>query len=93
VAQAFQAIERTGEKILRENDGTGFPGVSRSRPMPADPSRAARPNAKPPSGQSALLARFDSFDLVAERVAISVLKLASWIMTVAVVLYGLFRSF
>jgi hypothetical protein len=38
-------------------------------------------NAKPPGGQSVLMARFDSFDLLAERVAISVLKLMSWIMT------------
>jgi hypothetical protein len=43
----------------------------------------------PPSGQSVLLARFDSFDLLAERVAISVLRLADWIMTFAVVLYSL----
>jgi hypothetical protein len=39
-----------------------------------------------------LLAKFDSFDLVLERAAISLLKLASWITTVAVVLYGLWRS-
>lgn len=39
-----------------------------------------------------LLAKFDSFDVVAERAAISVLKLASWITTVAVVLYGLWKS-
>ena len=61
--------------------------------MAADESRVAGPKPKLPSGQSVLLARFDSFDLLAERVAISVLKLASWIMTVAVVLHGLWRSF
>lgn len=61
--------------------------------MPADESGAGKPNAKRPTGLSVLLAVFDSFDLLAERVAISVLKLASWIMTVAVVLYGLWRSF
>jgi hypothetical protein len=59
--------------------------------MAADESRAAGP--KPPGGQSAFLFRFDSFDLLVERLAISVLKLASWTMTVAVVLYGLWRSF
>jgi hypothetical protein len=40
----------------------------------------------------ALIARFDSFDIVAERAAISVLKLASWVTTVGVVLYGLWKS-
>ena len=40
----------------------------------------------------ALIARLDSFDIVAERAAISVLKLASWITTVGVVLYGLWKS-
>jgi hypothetical protein len=93
LSQAFPARERTDEKILRENDVRGFPGVSRSRPMATDESRAAAPKPNLQSGQSVLLARFDSFDLLAERVAISVLKLASWIMTVAVVLYGLWRSF
>ena len=40
-----------------------------------------------------LLSKFDAFDVVAERAAISVLKLASWMTTVAVVLYGLWKSF
>jgi hypothetical protein len=40
----------------------------------------------------ALIAKFDTFDIVAERAAISVLKLASWITTVGVVLYGLWKS-
>jgi len=39
-----------------------------------------------------LLARFDSFDVVTERAAISVLKFAGWLTTIAVVLYGLWKS-
>lgn len=54
----------------------------------------AAPEFRPerPVVQQDLLAKFDSFDVVAERAAISVLKLASWVTTVAVVLYGLWKS-
>jgi hypothetical protein len=36
-----------------------------------------------------VMAKFDSFDAVTERAAISVMKLGGWIATIAVVLYGL----
>lgn len=39
-----------------------------------------------------VMSKFDAFDMVAERAAISVLKLASWVTTVAVVIYGLWKS-
>lgn len=50
------------------------------------------PSAEARLSTEALIARFDSFDIVAERAAISVLKLASWVTTVGVVLYGLWKS-
>jgi hypothetical protein len=50
------------------------------------------PSAQPRLTTDELLARFESFDVVAERAAISVLKLASWITTVGVVLYGLWKA-
>lgn len=34
----------------------------------------------------------ESFDEISERIAISVLKLASWLTTIVVVLYGLWKS-
>lgn len=34
----------------------------------------------------------ESFDAISERVAVSILKFASWITTIAVVLYGLWKS-
>ena len=39
-----------------------------------------------------VMSKFDTFDTVTERAAISLLKLASWVTTVAVVLYGLWKS-
>ena len=39
-----------------------------------------------------VIEKFDSFDAVTERAAISVMKLAGWIATIAVVLYGLWKS-
>lgn len=39
-----------------------------------------------------VMSKFDTFDMVTERAAISLLKLASWVTTVAVVLYGLWKS-
>ena len=39
-----------------------------------------------------VMSKFDTFDRVTERAAISLLKLASWVTTVAVVLYGLWKS-
>jgi len=53
--------------------------------------RPEEPGARQPS-HARILARFDSFDVVTERAAISVLKLAGWITTIAVVLYGLWKS-
>jgi hypothetical protein len=50
------------------------------------------PSAEPRLTTEELLASFESFDVVAERAAISVLKLASWITTVGVVLYGLWKA-
>jgi hypothetical protein len=38
------------------------------------------------------LARFEAFDIITERAAISILKFAGWIATVVVVLYGLWKS-
>lgn len=38
------------------------------------------------------LDKFDAFDLVTERAAISLLKLAGWITTVLVVIYGFWKS-
>lgn len=43
-------------------------------------------------GTPPVMSKFDVFDMVTERAAISLLKLASWVTTVAVVLYGLWRS-
>ena len=45
-----------------------------------------------PPAHARILARLDSFDIVTERAAISVLKLAGWVVTVAVALYGLWKS-
>ena len=59
--------------------------------MPQRNRRTEEPSARQPSHAS-ILARFDSFDVVTERAAISVLKLAAWITTIAVVLYGLCQS-
>ena len=59
--------------------------------MPPRDQRTGESNARPPS-HPRILALFDSFDVVTERAAISVLKLASWITTIAVVLYGLWKS-
>jgi hypothetical protein len=56
----------------------------------ADEQPARSVEARHPT--EALIAGFDSFDIVVERAAISVLKLASWITTVGVVLYGLWKS-
>lgn len=39
-----------------------------------------------------VMAKFDSFDAVTERAAISVMKFAAWIATLALVLYGLWKS-
>jgi hypothetical protein len=39
-----------------------------------------------------VMSKFDTFDTITERAAISLLKLASWVTTVAVVLYGLWKS-
>jgi hypothetical protein len=39
-----------------------------------------------------VMSKFETFDRVTERLAISLLKLASWVATVAVVLYGLWKS-
>jgi hypothetical protein len=39
-----------------------------------------------------LIRRCESFDAISERVAVSVLKFASWLTTIAVVLYGLWKS-
>jgi hypothetical protein len=39
-----------------------------------------------------VMTKFDVFDMSTERAAISLLKLASWVTTVAVVLYGLWKS-
>lgn len=57
------------------------------------PAEPVRPDAGPHAALPEVLAKFDSFDLLAERAAISILKLASWVTTVAVVLYGLWKSF
>lgn len=45
-----------------------------------------------PQDVSRLMAKFDWFDTVTERAAISLMKLAGWIATLAVVLYGLWKS-
>ena len=45
-----------------------------------------------PRDVSRLMAKFDWFDAVTERAAISVMKLAGWIATLAVVFYGLWNS-
>jgi len=45
-----------------------------------------------PANLAKVIAKFDNFDAVTERAAISVMKLAGWIATVAVVLYGLWKS-
>lgn len=54
------------------------------------------PTERSPSGErnelAQLMAKFDSFDTVTERAAISVMKLAGWVATLAVVLYGLWKS-
>jgi hypothetical protein len=42
--------------------------------------------------QTPVTSKFDTFDTVTERAAISVLKLASWVTTVGVVLYALWKS-
>jgi len=54
-----------------------------------------RPEAPGPrqTSRAQILAKFDSFDVLTERAAVSVLKLAGWIATVAVALYGLWKSF
>lgn len=39
-----------------------------------------------------LIRRCAEFDAASERIAISILKLASWLTTVVVALYGLWRS-
>jgi hypothetical protein len=39
-----------------------------------------------------VVAKLDSFDTVTERLAISVMKLAGWIATLAIVLYGLWKA-
>ncbi len=59
--------------------------------MPASETRVERPDAARRS--ASLLARLESFDLVTERLAISVLKLVSWIATIAVVVFGLWKAF
>jgi hypothetical protein len=47
---------------------------------------------RPDSSLARVIAKFDSFDAVTERAAISLMKLAGWIATIAVVLYGLWKS-
>jgi hypothetical protein len=59
--------------------------------MPRRDQQTEEPGARRPS-HARILARFDSFDVVTERAAISVLKLAGWITTIAVVLYDLWKS-
>lgn len=39
-----------------------------------------------------LIQQCESFDAASERIAISVLKLSSWLTTVVVVLYGLWKA-
>ena len=58
---------------------------------PSEP-RPDESGARQPS-HAQILAKLDSFDVVTERAAISVLKLAGWIATVGVALYGLWKSF
>ena len=41
---------------------------------------------------SKVIAKFDSFDAVTERAAISVIKLVGWIAALAVVIYGIWKS-
>jgi hypothetical protein len=41
---------------------------------------------------SKVISKFDSFDAVTERAAVSVIKLVGWIAALAVVLYGLWKS-
>lgn len=60
--------------------------------MRTSDERAEEPGA-PRLSLARILARFDSFDVVTERAAISVLKLAGWLTTIGVVLYGLWKSF
>lgn len=50
-----------------------------------DPTEAGRP-------APGILARFEAFDVVTERAAISILKLAGWVATVGVTLYGLWKA-
>jgi hypothetical protein len=45
-----------------------------------------------PANSQHLINQCEAFDAVSERVAISVLKLASWVTTIGVVLYGLWKS-
>jgi len=39
-----------------------------------------------------VMSKFDAFDMITERAAISLLKLAGWVTTVAVVIDRLWRS-
>jgi len=59
--------------------------------MPPRDQRTVEPGARRRS-HARILARFEYFDVVTERAAISVIKLAGWIVTIAVVLYGLWKS-
>jgi hypothetical protein len=59
--------------------------------MPPPDRRTEDPSVGQPS-PARILARFESFDIVTERVAISVLKLAGWLTTIAIVLYSLWKS-
>jgi hypothetical protein len=54
---------------------------------PSEPSPSAERNEL-----AQLIAKFDSYDTVTERAAISVMKLAGWVATLAVMLYGLLKS-